>query len=58
VQSKSISQRKAGKEGTKNDAVADSFLRAIVAIRHKERLDFNQKAAVQELVSKYIRVLS
>lgn len=56
VQSKALSHRKAGKEGLKNDAVADSFLKAMLSVRHKQRLGYSQHNVVQELVKEILAV--
>jgi len=51
VESFAKSARKTdGKGGFKNDAVATSFLRAFVAVRHKERLGYKQDKTCQDLV--------
>jgi hypothetical protein len=49
-QSVMINARKAGKEGIKNDAVADAFARLFLHGRHKERLGYTQHEAVRELL--------
>jgi hypothetical protein len=57
LQSKSISNRKAGKEGGKNDAIADSFLRTFLMVKHQERVDYNQGRTVAELLDVIQQVL-
>lgn len=51
VESLARSSRKAdGKSGFKNDAIASSFLRLFVAVKHKERLDYNQMSTAKDLI--------
>lgn len=50
VQSKAISNRKAGKEGLKNDGVACSLTRVMVAVKHKQRIGYNQHETVEALI--------
>ena len=56
VQSKAISDRKANKEGIKNDAVGCALTRVLVAVKHRKRLEYSQHETVEELIlllSKY-----
>lgn len=57
LQSKALSNRKAGKEGGKNDACADSFLRTFLAVKHQERLGYSQQSTVKELLDMLYNVL-
>lgn len=51
VESRAFSNRKAdGKCGFKNDAIGTSPLGVILAVRHKERLGYNQKNAAKQLL--------
>ncbi len=52
VESKILSNRKAGGEGIKNDAVADSLLRIFLGVRHKQRMGYSQANTVPLLLDK------
>eukprot|EP00515_Schizochytrium_aggregatum_P005539 CAMPEP_0202046726 /NCGR_PEP_ID=MMETSP0963-20130614/1476_1 /ASSEMBLY_ACC=CAM_ASM_000494 /TAXON_ID=4773 /ORGANISM="Schizochytrium aggregatum, Strain ATCC28209" /LENGTH=1146 /DNA_ID=CAMNT_0048611395 /DNA_START=175 /DNA_END=3614 /DNA_ORIENTATION=+ len=51
VQSKTIAHRKAGKEGLKNDAIAESTSRVLLAVKHRERIDYSQDVVVESILS-------
>ncbi|CAK9069693.1 Outer membrane protein MIP (Macrophage infectivity potentiator) (Peptidyl-prolyl cis-trans isomerase) (PPIase) (Rotamase) [Durusdinium trenchii] len=51
VQKRMMSDRKAGRDGIKNDAIADSLHRIMLAVRHHERLHYSQRKAVDEVFS-------
>jgi hypothetical protein len=58
VKSKALSNQKAGKEGIKNDAIADTVLHAIFSVAHKQHLNYNQQMTVMNLVDQIYDPLS
>jgi len=54
LQSRSLSNRKAGKDGLSNNAIADAFLNCILGIRHKVRCGYKQLNTVQELIDELL----